>query len=282
MSKTNRPLIALLALSASGPIFAGGNPPDVLLLSDSGSEEQVAAALGAAGHTVAVTPYPTWDGLGLETISAVVFLDGVGYGLGLTEEADAALADFVAGGGRLVMTEWTCWDGYFDLSPQVTALMPVSTPDAAFGYGDTWTVSDPDHPLVAGLPASWTDPAGWTNAVAHPLATVVVTGAAGNALLSFRTDAGGAVIHVNHSMAYGANQIEPEALQLLVNAVEAPLSPPPCPSDLDGDGAAGVTDLLQLLQGWGPCLGCPADLDGDGEVGVTDLLQLLKGWGDCP
>jgi hypothetical protein len=55
-----------------------------------------------------------------------------------------------------------------------------------------------------------------------------------------------------------------------------------CLGDVDGDGAVGVTDFLQLLAEWGPCGGCAADLDGDGEVSVTDFLSLLADWGPCP
>ena len=51
------------------------------------------------------------------------------------------------------------------------------------------------------------------------------------------------------------------------------------PSDLDGNGAVNVTDLLELLAAWGPCDGCRADIDRDNMVGVTDLLALLTEWG---
>ncbi|MHC4217896.1 MAG: DNRLRE domain-containing protein [Planctomycetota bacterium] len=58
-----------------------------------------------------------------------------------------------------------------------------------------------------------------------------------------------------------------------------------CRWDLDGNGDVGVTDLLLLLSGFGPCAGgddCPADFDGDGVVGVTDLLALIGHFGPCP
>jgi hypothetical protein len=54
--------------------------------------------------------------------------------------------------------------------------------------------------------------------------------------------------------------------------------------DLDGDGAVGVTDLLDLLAAWGPCDNCddcPADLGDDCNVGIADLLVLLAAWGAC-
>ena len=56
----------------------------------------------------------------------------------------------------------------------------------------------------------------------------------------------------------------------------------PCPSDLDGDGEVGASDLAQLLSSWGPCEGCSEDLDGSGEVGPFDLATLLANWGPCP
>ena len=48
---------------------------------------------------------------------------------------------------------------------------------------------------------------------------------------------------------------------------------------LDGNDSAGVSDLLSLLESWGPCKGCCADFDGNGSVGVSDLLVLLANWG---
>jgi len=56
----------------------------------------------------------------------------------------------------------------------------------------------------------------------------------------------------------------------------------PCPADLDGDGQVNSTDMLALLNSWGPCTGCPADLDGSGIVDSADLLLLLAAWGPCP
>ena len=54
---------------------------------------------------------------------------------------------------------------------------------------------------------------------------------------------------------------------------------PACPTDIDGDGTTGASDLSTLLNGWGTA---SPDLDGDGTVGASDLSTLLNGWGACP
>ncbi len=57
---------------------------------------------------------------------------------------------------------------------------------------------------------------------------------------------------------------------------------PPCPADLDGDGAVGASDLAILLGTWGPVpTPDPPDFDGDGDVDAFDLAILLGAWGPC-
>ncbi|MHC4989688.1 MAG: DUF362 domain-containing protein [Planctomycetota bacterium] len=54
-----------------------------------------------------------------------------------------------------------------------------------------------------------------------------------------------------------------------------------CLADIDGSGAVGVGDLIELLLTWGPGPPRPADLDADGVVDVDDLVALLIAWGPC-
>jgi len=54
-----------------------------------------------------------------------------------------------------------------------------------------------------------------------------------------------------------------------------------CFEDVSGDGRVDVTDLLTLLEQWGPCAGCSSDFDFDEMVAVADLLALLGAWGSC-
>ncbi len=59
-----------------------------------------------------------------------------------------------------------------------------------------------------------------------------------------------------------------------------PVVAPPCPADLDGDGAVGSADAALLLGAWGTA--GPGDLDGSGTVGSGDVALLLGSWGPCP
>ena len=65
------------------------------------------------------------------------------------------------------------------------------------------------------------------------------------------------------------------------NAVSFPVTgpgAPPCPADLDGDGAVGSGDLAILLGSWN---GPGGDLTGDNVTGSEDLALLLGSWGGC-
>ncbi len=65
-------------------------------------------------------------------------------------------------------------------------------------------------------------------------------------------------------------------------ALEAVDTTDTCSADVDGDGTVGVSDLLAVVDQWGPCSGCNSDIDGDGEVGIGDLLSIVDLWGNCP
>lgn len=60
---------------------------------------------------------------------------------------------------------------------------------------------------------------------------------------------------------------------------------PDCHGDVNRSGVTNVTDLLIVINSWGPCpIGpCPADAAGTGRVvNVEDLLAVIGGWGPCP
>ncbi|NBV63146.1 MAG: hypothetical protein EBR71_01465 [Planctomycetes bacterium] len=55
-----------------------------------------------------------------------------------------------------------------------------------------------------------------------------------------------------------------------------------CPSDLDGDGAVGSSDIAFVLLSFGDAApGDPADVDGSGSVDAADVSLLLLDFGPC-
>ncbi len=73
-----------------------------------------------------------------------------------------------------------------------------------------------------------------------------------------------------------------------VNPNEAPfeirVDAQPIPGDVDHDAQVNVTDLLAVINAWGPCPApcppaCAADVTGDCTVGVNDLLAVINNWG---
>jgi len=63
---------------------------------------------------------------------------------------------------------------------------------------------------------------------------------------------------------------------------------PVCPGNVVGDNAVNVSDLLAVINAWGPCVNpsnCPADIapvGGNDLVNVDDLLAVINAWGACP
>ena len=59
------------------------------------------------------------------------------------------------------------------------------------------------------------------------------------------------------------------------------------PGDINGDGVVNVSDLLAVIESWGPCPAPPANCDadiapppnGDAVVNVFDLLMVINNWG---
>ncbi len=57
--------------------------------------------------------------------------------------------------------------------------------------------------------------------------------------------------------------------------------PNDCPADVNGDGTVGVSDILEMINDWGPCSNCASDVNGDGVVDVSDMLEVVGAWGPC-
>jgi len=53
-----------------------------------------------------------------------------------------------------------------------------------------------------------------------------------------------------------------------------------CPGDINDDEVVDAVDLNKILVLWGTS--GVADLDGDGTTAVSDLLLVIETWGPCP
>jgi len=275
-------IVATMAAAFSAVASAAAAAPRVLVLGDAGSEGQVMRALRSAGHDVVFGGFHNdWDGVDpdVNDFDVVVYLDGYSYGYGLQPAADAAVAAFVAAGGGLVITEWSAYDvngGY--MSPGVAALMPVTSPEGNYDYGSDWIVPDRTHRLAAWLPEQWVDAAGFVYVVAHASATVVIENSSGNPMLTYRTDTGGTVVHVNHELTYTTERMHRYALQVLVNAVEFAHSP--IPPDCNDNT---VPDYLDVTDGDSTDVNdnhVPDECDPDCNAnGLPDDLDVRPGTG---
>ena len=54
-----------------------------------------------------------------------------------------------------------------------------------------------------------------------------------------------------------------------------------CAEDLNNDYEVGVSDLLIIIDDWGPVKDSESDFNSDGIVDVVDLLQVVSAWGPC-
>jgi len=258
------------------PSLANAQAANVLLLGDNGSEGQVQQALDNAGHNVVYGGlYYEWDGVtpDVNAFDVVVYLDGIDYGYGLLPAADAAVSAFVAGGGGLVITEWAIWDDYHgNLSAGISALLPVTSINGGYTYGGPWHVIDTTHPLTAWLPTDWGDAAAYHHVALQGNAVAAIEGVSGNPLLTYRTDSGGTVIHVNHDMTYTTPQISDRALSVMINSVEFAAGIPPADCNENGtpdfeefaDGSATDVNGNRVLDECDPDCngnGTPDDLD---------------------
>jgi len=195
----------------------------ILLLGDGEAEGQIQTALEAAGFDVTVIEYYyDWDGVtpDVDGFDVVVLLDGEANGYELYEAAGDAIQAFVAKGCGFVMTEWTAYDVCSEYKTgAIVDVMPVtSAPDCSYDYGFDWLVTG-THALTSNVPASWYDDAASGYVDPYPGTIVLMRDPDDTPLLSFSTELGGTVIHLNHDMTYTTDTIEPNALQLMVNAV---------------------------------------------------------------
>jgi len=196
----------LAGCSNSDSTSPGETAPVVLVLGDGGSETHVASVLTAAGLTVRDGgPFYEFTGAGLDEADAVVLLTGVDYSHDMNDQGEAALVGFVRSGGGLVTSEWLSYSitksGYDQI---VNVVLPVEY-GGSYGSGsETMTVMEADHPVTAGVAATFTS-AGqsqWSVVAPRSDAVQLVRGSrSGAAVVAWETP--GRVVAFNMAGEYG-------------------------------------------------------------------------------
>jgi hypothetical protein len=170
-SRATKPLMSFKASpSLSFSQSAAGEGPSVLILADTSdvSTDALAASLADSGVQVTVRPGPewTWDGTNpsLNGFDVVIHLNGATYDYVLPPEAQDALSSFVQSGGGFVGSQWNGYDTQPNLSNLVlqgAGFDPEGPEQNCSRCTMTYErlPAGEGHPVLAGLPASFTFPA---------------------------------------------------------------------------------------------------------------------------
>lgn len=209
MIRISRSLHVLALAAVFGALFSTtAFAARVLLLEDQFGNNNPAliATLQAAGHTVTTfTPEYTYDGVtpSLANFDVVVHVDGMSFSSPMPVATQLALVQFVQNGGGFVGGQWLGYEEYY-LQTQVNMSDLVllsfyedrfgnnySPQTVCFNCSVTYTVvpGQESHPVLAGIPSSFTFFAGGNDAtpkvfpVNPPTALMTIPGGAGSVLV---------------------------------------------------------------------------------------------------
>lgn len=188
---------------------AGGPRTQVLVLSDAGAEDSLIAVLRAAGLSVVEGEEAfEYDGGDLERFAAVVLPVGLRYGDSLSIQLAQRLQQYVAAGGGLLTTDWMSYYRTTTFANMAPLIVARSVSSYRVDETETYTVLR-DHPVVAGLPASFALSArnsfAFTrrDSVLHPGSRTLIQGSLSGAAVVVDSVGMGRVIHWNLAPGYG-------------------------------------------------------------------------------
>lgn len=262
----------------------------ILLVDDDDNATNVQPTYVAALNNIGLS-YDVWDTLNsdnepnaayLANYSMVIWFTGHEFGgaAGPGPAGEAALASYLDDGGCLLMS---AQDYLYDrgLTAFASGYLGIST-----FTSDTAQSSVTGSNLFAGfgpfgLSYPYTNFSDTVNA--DGTATVCFTGNAGNAAVHKQVD-GSVRVFLGFPLEAVPNAADREAIiQAVLGACEQPV--PPCPWDLDGNGAVDLGDVNVVLFNFGDtgAPGIPGDGDGNGTVDLGDLNGVLFNFGTfCP
>lgn len=284
-----------LAVASFGIVPPTG--PRILILADAGGSATTSLAnkLTGAGFQVFTRPPPenTWDGTdpALTGFALVIHLDGFTWANALRASSQTALTTFVQNGGGFI---GTAWDGY-ELSHGQAGMPDLVLQGTGTTCGQciiTYSVAQgqQDHPLLAGIPASFTfradghDGGPQLNFTVNP-STVLMRGPGGVPAVLVRQFGTGKVVSFSFAPNYGLGTsgitlADTTVQRLFLNAAVWMTGWTP---DSDGDGVPTAADNCPNLanadqadsdhDGMGDA--CDPDDDGDGVLDASDNCPLL-------
>jgi hypothetical protein len=291
--------IPSFAVAALGAVPA----PKVLLLADADgrSTTALASAISRAGFQLTVRPAPenTWDGTNpaLTGFDVVLHLNGFTWASSLPAGAQTALSSFVANGGGYLGGQWNGYEqtvGQQRAMPNLvlqtygTSALEQNCSDCPVTYNAV--AGQATHPVLAGLPASFTFKADGNNSApqvvfASEPSTVLMRLPNGAPAVLVRQFSRGKVVGFSFSPNYGsggngATLLDPNVQRLYVNSLIWITGWTP---DADGDGVANTADNCPNvanadqadLDGDGLGDACDPDDDGDSIADTTDNCPML-------
>ncbi len=221
--------VALLALLAgSGPRDAAA--ASVLIIYDTLGEEtpNLVTALQNAGHTVTLSSTPETGYTGTNPsptpFQAVIHLNGTTYSTGMPVSGQAALVAYVQSGGGFIHAEWNAYE-IAAMSTMTDLTLFTRSSGAESPIAISTVAGQAGHPVMAGIPATWTlnggRNIGSVRSFSSSPATVLATDSFGSDAVAVRNYQSGRVVGFHHAGNYGTYQTLADAnvLQMYVNAV---------------------------------------------------------------
>ena len=194
----------------------------VLVISDGGTEGDVASVLSGAGYAVTIGPDDgVWDGSNPapDGFAAVVLLDGPNFGSDMPVGGQNALLRYVSSGGGLIVTEWITYEIELGRYQTLLPLIPMTRLTGNSGSFLYHVLKA--HPVTAGVTSKFYVESGLTGGYASSGFALVVM-SDGEAVVVASDYSLGHVVEFGMAGNWGGYRplAQPDMQRMLVNAAD--------------------------------------------------------------